>query len=144
MSRNRQARRDAQRRRDPRTQTDVHAELDAVYAQVPDVGCKGLCVTACGSMGQTAAEQKRIADRGRLLPLVGHWPDGHCPALANDRCSVYEVRPTVCRLWGAVDAPGMRCPHGCVPAEGVALLTHEQGRRLLDRVKLISERASRR
>lgn len=34
------------------------------------------------------------------------------PALTDDNsCSAYTDRPTICRLWGAIDA--LRCPHGC-------------------------------
>lgn len=36
-----------------------------------------------------------------------------CPALVENRCTVYDVRPTICRLWGA--GPGMACPWGCEP-----------------------------
>src|SRR2546429_6087610 len=36
--------------------------------------------------------------------------------LRNGRCTVYEVRPMICRLWGMVE--GMQCPHGCVPEGG--------------------------
>lgn len=34
--------------------------------------------------------------------------------MVDGRCSVYVVRPLLCRLWGMVDK--MRCPHGCVPS----------------------------
>lgn len=36
-----------------------------------------------------------------------------CNFLHNDKCSIYEDRPLICRLWGAVKQ--MRCPHGCKP-----------------------------
>jgi Fe-S-cluster containining protein len=29
------------------------------------------------------------------------------------RCTVYEARPLICRVYGA--AEGLRCPHGCTP-----------------------------
>lgn len=43
------------------------------------------------------------------------------------RCSVYEIRPMICRLWGLVR--GMPCPYGCRPEGG--LLPDEEGQRLL-------------
>lgn len=52
-----------------------------------------------------------------------------CPLLENERCSVYEVRPMICRLWGLVES--MPCPWGCKPDR---YLTHEEGLVLLDRV----------
>jgi Fe-S-cluster containining protein len=40
-----------------------------------------------------------------------------CPLLTIlGRCSVYQIRPMVCRIWGAVAS--MRCEHGCRPAGG--------------------------
>jgi hypothetical protein len=42
--------------------------------------------------------------------------DYTCPALKDGRCSVYDVRPTLCRLWGVVE--DMPCPWGCVPDGG--------------------------
>ena len=34
-----------------------------------------------------------------------------CPYLdTNKRCTIYEVRPAICRLYGVVQA--MQCPHG--------------------------------
>jgi hypothetical protein len=51
-----------------------------------------------------------------------------CPALSLvGRCTVYEVRPMLCRLWGAVE--GMRCDRGCLPVGG--LLSDVEGGRLL-------------
>lgn len=48
-----------------------------------------------------------------------------CSMLTEDgRCSQYEIRPMICRLYGA--AEGIECSRGCKPiigfAEGVALL----------------------
>lgn len=43
------------------------------------------------------------------------------------RCSVYDVRPMVCRLWGLV--PSMRCPYGCKPEGGY--LSEREGMRML-------------
>ena len=97
------------------------AELDAVYAELPTIACKGLCQESCGPIVQarslTTQELLRMQDAGgerrgkqRRRPLT-------CPYLTAEdetgRCSIYEERPAVCRLWGIVDSPLMRCPHGC-------------------------------
>lgn len=37
-----------------------------------------------------------------------------CPHLGPDgRCTAYEVRPMICRLWGVTRS--MACPWGCIP-----------------------------
>ncbi len=96
------------------------AELDAIYAAVPTVNCKGLCQYSCGSVAMIEIERERIADRhGRIIPDGAFALDDrkHCPALAPDgQCGVYDDRPFICRLWGTTRS--MRCRHGCMPASG--------------------------
>lgn len=104
------------------------ARQKALWAKIPDAGCKGLCVEACGPIGMTRLEAAILMDTGRLNPELLepygsgllHIPhDGVCPMLSDDgRCTVYAVRPAICRAFGAVDHPLMRCPHGCEPAGG--------------------------
>lgn len=99
--------------------------LRAVWDAIPSTGCKGFCSESCGPIGCGPEETRLLAERGIELPdvldtLRSIIDDGAdvptCPALVNGRCSVYEVRPTICRLWGSVER--MRCPWGCVPADG--------------------------
>jgi len=100
---------------------------------LPAIKCKGLCSECCGPIGMHAAEWEhmgkpdiphQVERNGRImLPMAydmeqlhammqtGTGPD--CPLLKNRRCTVYEVRPLICRLWGLT--PDMACPHGCVP-----------------------------
>ncbi len=60
----------------------------------------------------------RLVPRAQALRELAETGTYRCPALtADDRCSVYEDRPTVCRLWGAQQA--MPCPHGCQPDGGL-------------------------
>lgn len=110
------------RSRAVRDRRDVQARLDALYGRIPDAGCRGLCHHACTSVEMSDAERDRIARAGvAILPLAEQDParigEDPCPALdAAGRCSTYAVRPTACRLWGAVER--LRCPHGCEPAAG--------------------------
>lgn len=98
--------------------------LRAVWDAIPDTGCKGLCIESCGPIGASEEELDLLADRGvviedplgALLAVLDGNEPATCPALVDGRCSVYDVRPTVCRLWGVVDE--MPCPHGCVPRGG--------------------------
>lgn len=108
---------------------DVSAQLAEVYAEVPPIECRGLCHDSCGSLGTSAAERAVIRDRGVELPPLAVFPAG-CPALTIlKRCSVYDVRPLICRLWGV--AEGMPCTYGCRPAGG--LLPDSEAYRLLAR-----------
>lgn len=124
-------------------QADVDAQLDALYADVPDVGCRGWCQIGCSSMAMAPIEQRRIAERHQVtLPLAtappgtptlaaGQQEADHCPALTQTGlCAVYADRPLVCRLYGAAD--GLECPYGCVPAGG--RLDRVQVRRLMLRL----------
>lgn len=111
----------------PARRARLDAAIDAAYAQVPPmVDCRGLCHSSCGPVPSGKRERERLRERHRLtLPVpntraiiaevrAGGEPPT-CPALdADNRCSVYEDRPLLCRLWGAVE--DLRCPYGCQPA----------------------------
>jgi Fe-S-cluster containining protein len=51
------------------------------------------------------------------------------------QCSVYDIRPVVCRLWACT--PEMACPHGCRPDRFVL---RKEGEHLLRRAREISDR----
>lgn len=96
------------------------ARLEALYDRVPNVKCKGHCQKCCTGIGMSRAEWRRMLRRGGPLgPPPRKLEDGgvltteaHCRYLTADgRCGVYDVRPMVCRLWGASES--MPCPWGC-------------------------------
>jgi Fe-S-cluster containining protein len=90
------------------------AKLDALYALLPTVACKGLCTRACGPLPMTTieAERMRKADPQRRLPMIRE--DMTCDYLTpSGRCGVYAVRPLICRVYGT--AKNLSCQHGCVP-----------------------------
>jgi Fe-S-cluster containining protein len=92
----------------------VYESLDAIYRQLPEVRCKGLCQASCGPILMSEAEWQRIREAvGGKLPKMAE--DLTCPLLVNGRCSVYDLRPIVCRLFGAVKR--MKCQHGCKPSK---------------------------
>lgn len=93
---------------------DRYQWLDELYRQAPDLLCRRQCAQSCvtGPIRIGAAEYERIAER------VGYRPHGNpaartCPLLVDGLCTVHDIRPMICRLWGA--AVGMRCKHGCQP-----------------------------
>ncbi|MEV3986578.1 YkgJ family cysteine cluster protein [Nonomuraea sp. NPDC049758] len=112
----------------------MDARLADLYAQVPQPNCKGLCADSCGPIDMNARERQRIRARGVTIPhhddqldQAAREGDYTCPALKDERCSVYADRPMICRLWGAAEA--MACPHGCRPEGG--LLSDGHGSMLL-------------
>lgn len=120
-------------------QRDQTERMEALYARLPRIECKGRCASACGviAMQELEARRMRRAAGGRPHSTVTR-PNGdvRCSYLdANDRCSVYAVRPTVCRLWGVVET--MPCTHGCL-ADGERLLTAKEGFTFLMEARAIS------
>lgn len=101
----------------------IHARLEAIYARIPPMAnCRGACADSCGPITMSIAERERIRrDGGVDIPpqedlLASGCLD--CPALTvTGRCSVYSIRPGICRLWGAV--PSMPCPRHCQPVGGM-------------------------
>jgi len=87
------------------------ALFDKLYKQLPKINCKGLCSESCGPIAASEFEVKR-------LEIAANHPlsvddELTCSMLKDKRCSVYEHRPMVCRLFGLVKK--MICEHGCVP-----------------------------
>src|SRR5579875_849678 len=107
--------------------------LADVYARIPEIECKGLCEDSCGPIAMSVEEDARLRARGVVIPpmleavaAIDRGEDYYCPALQDRRCTVYEDRPAICRLWGATES--MPCPHGCTPADP---LTQQQSHELL-------------
>jgi Fe-S-cluster containining protein len=112
--------------------------LDALYAELPKVDCKGACWDSCSAIQMTPLEHRRTEAAGVAIPDQNADTDGLgvCPALTPlHQCGVYQVRPLVCRLWGAMQTAS--CPFGCRPVDG-ELLTDEQAHEFMARVCDIS------
>ncbi len=118
-----------------------------LFRKMNSLECKGLCIDSCGPTHPSKRETQDIreyceenqipfhnlADIARELKakfLLGLDP--YCPFLKEDRCSIYEVRPMVCRLWRATEAMPP-CIFGCEPKRG--FLTRKEGYRLADYAK---------
>lgn len=113
--------------------------LDDLYALIPQpTGCDGSCHASCGPLGFSSLEGERIKAAGATIANVrfGEHPAGiDCPALTVDkRCSIYDARPTLCRLWGS--AVGMLCHAQTCTTR--APLTREEGRAALLRAEQLS------
>lgn len=110
--------------------------LERIYRAVPTVQCKGMCQQACGPIDMSAEERRRIDAGGIHIPTMRELNDSitergsmDCPALVDGKCSVYDDRPLICRLWGAVES--MPCPHDCEVTPG--LLMDEGAQTLIGR-----------
>lgn len=88
------------------------ADLRRIWAKVPSIECQGKCANSCGPVECSSIERELIERRGarKLEPMR---PALTCSMLKDGLCSVYSIRPVVCRLWGVVES--MPCPHGCKP-----------------------------
>jgi hypothetical protein len=94
------------------------AKLDAMYAELPALECKGLCADSCRTIDLSTVERDRIRQAGgpEIPPLLTTPDDSKCPALEEGRCTVHPVRPMICRLWGIGEQ--MKCQYGCKPEGG--------------------------
>lgn len=97
-----------------------HKVIASVYAQIPDVECKGLCTQFCGPIGCSGAEAQAMQENGVALPVT-RTSEIHGPLTCSHlseagKCRIYEHRPFVCRIFGAVRR--LPCPHGCKPKGG--------------------------
>ena len=113
-----------------KTNLERLTSLDAALWRIPVFACKPGCSECCGPVMMSRLEWQRICDH------LGYEPKGNpdtldCPMLKDGRCSVYDIRPTICRLFGTIKGK-MVCPHGCQPER---LLTDAEARMLLDKAQ---------
>lgn len=88
------------------------------YTRIPSFECLPGCTDCCGPVPITNAELTLIT------PKPFRDQDTHCQYQVDGGCGIYEHRPLLCRLFGTVDDPRLRCPHGKRPEK---LLTAYQG-----------------
>jgi len=126
-----------------RARRSADAALRKLYASLPSIECKGLCHHSCGPIGMSRLEVIHM-EEANGGPLPWHMPSDAvvqaitCPLLAADkRCSIYGSRPLICRAWGVVNDPRMRCPHGCQTSR---LLTPEESAAMFAKAEEISRR----
>jgi hypothetical protein len=107
--------------------------LDEIYAEIPDIpGCTGACASACGPIAMYGLEWQRVQRASGGTPRMRD--PLRCPMLSpTGKCTVYTVRPYVCRLWGTT--PSLRCPEGCEPERW---LTREEAREIYDRLAAVA------
>lgn len=101
-------------------------KIKKIYAQIPKVACKGHCSNACTHIMMSDIEHQRIinfmgydpirTDEEMLKILNDKAFDCiSCPLLKEKRCTIYDIRPAICRIYGTTK--GLRCPYGCKPTK---------------------------
>lgn len=104
-------------------------------------GCSACCKASLAPFSHAEKERMEAAAPGhRWMPwgddawvLTEQFETMRCPLLGpDDRCSAYDARPMVCRLYGLVDAPGMTCKRG---GKAARMLTDKEARRLMARAR---------
>lgn len=119
------------------------AKIDALLSKIPTFQCKEGCFDCCGPLELSRLEYMRcIQASGRSAEDVRQQMQNNlkqgiytCPLLDTQtgKCTVYEVRPAICRLFGAVRGE-LVCPHGYAP-EAEKLLSDRQARDILKKVE---------
>jgi hypothetical protein len=102
--------------------------LQAIYDAIPKIDCQRKCIEACGPILMSSAELIRIS--AVVKPPTFHPETLTCSKLQAQECSIYSLRPLICRLWGVVKR--MRCPFGCQPERW---LSERESRELLARAE---------
>jgi len=93
---------------------EIKNNMENIYKQIPDFDCKH-CHRCCGPIIWFKTEDILIEDymKKHKIENVKLTSDEFqknimkCPFLKNDRCTIYEVRPIVCRLQGNI--PDLPC-----------------------------------
>jgi Fe-S-cluster containining protein len=109
-------------------------ELKVIWDKVPAMkNCQGKCQASCGPIPVSGEERKLIEQRsGHGLDMDPQsWT---CNMLSKTGyCTVYSVRPLLCRIWGATEK--LPCPFGCEPER---VLTQAEAADLFAELEAIS------
>lgn len=107
--------------------------LQEIFNSLPTIECKGLCSDSCGTFHISPAEManiskfvnehnqpwhqflSRVDAITKALDHTMNHAEGcgcfKCPYLENGKCTIYDARPLICRLWGVSE--GLGCSYGC-------------------------------
>jgi len=111
---------------------NIHDKHQRLYNKIPTFECKPGCTDCCGPVPFSKWEWSRIKDKRNARGL-------NCPYAVNGRCDIYEQRPLMCRLYGAVET--LQCPYGCGP---INKLTDAQAKEILQEYMKLDKQTNRR
>jgi len=111
--------------------------LPVVAPEFPPMRCDDGCGECCGPAPATQAEFDRVVAYVIEHKITPKDQGITCPLYLDGKCSVYEVRPLICRAFGHVE--GLSCPRGYnvdVPSGPVdaRLLANGGGERMIHEV----------
>jgi Fe-S-cluster containining protein len=104
-------------------------KLKNIYSTIPKTSCTGECQITCGELAMSKGEFDHLTKVSGEKPHIVNGD--RCNYLKEGRCSVYEDRPSCCRLYGVVDE--MRCQY-CEPEK---VLTANKGRAIQDKINVM-------
>lgn len=88
-------------------------QIQRQYERIPTFQCKTGCTECCGNVPFTKEEWDQLTPEEQARPTQGLT----CRFKGDSGCTIYDRRPMLCRLFGAVDDPKLTCWHGCRPAQ---------------------------
>lgn len=118
-----------------------YAKLEELYKKIPKIECKGLCHETCAFIAASNIEQKRVKERlhqNIFISIESVYKNPkkftlkdmkYCKALKDKRCSIYNIRPLICRLYGV--AEGLECQFGCKPER---IMSDEEAALLINQI----------
>ena len=83
---------------------DMYDKLKEIYAKIPQSKCENGCFECCKNLIQFSEEEKSR--------MGGYEYNGVCSHLVDGKCTVYDSRPLVCRIFGTSEI--LRCD-SCEP-----------------------------
>lgn len=95
-------------------------EIKRLRLLIPTFDCIPGCSDCCGPVPFSLWEESKLPGGQNPPPKPGCLD---CPHSTPQGCAVYEDRPIMCRVFGTVDDPRLKCPHGRRPEK---LLSKEE------------------
>ena len=112
---------------------DAYEAIKEEWKKIPSFQCKPGCHDCCGVIAMTRIEWQNI----HVKRLFDFNPNNlTCAYVCEKGCSIYQDRPTICRLFGTADDPRLKCPHGCAP---IFKLPKSRAREILRTVEMIGQ-----
>lgn len=123
-----------------------YRKLEKIYAKIPKIECKGFCSTECTIIVAYDVEIKRIKERLKkniffkrsqaeeafYKHVIDRSGCHNCAALKDNRCSIYDARPLICRMFGVSE--GLTCKHDCKPGR---ILTFQEAHDIMSEVEAL-------
>ena len=131
----------------PKVKQEILGEkLQFIYSKIPKVKCKGYCSSYCSAIGLEKIEVLNILDKyqefeGQKQIRFGEPQENgliKCGYLdSNDRCSIYDRRPILCRLFGATEIM-LQCPMNCELEDGEIKISWDYVLTLFTEIKMLN------